>query len=181
VLYTGLWRRRRRSTTRAIVTRWRRWRKVSMAVAFRASQADDQSVGQTWLELYLLKPAPEKIAPQRRRSTICWPAERRAFPRASANSVVVVRRAVHGAAGLVAHVRGHARCAVSRLHRQALVGNVDLLYDPQRHLYFRDVTFLHKTDERGNPIFCRAQWLGDGRHCAHPGLRAKGSTQPRKI
>jgi rhamnogalacturonyl hydrolase YesR len=29
----------------------------------------------------------------------------------------------------------------------------DLLYDPQRHLYFRDVTFLHKTDERGNPIF----------------------------
>jgi rhamnogalacturonyl hydrolase YesR len=29
----------------------------------------------------------------------------------------------------------------------------DLLYDPQRHLYYRDVTYLHKTGERGNPIF----------------------------
>lgn len=29
----------------------------------------------------------------------------------------------------------------------------NLLYDPQRHLYFRDITFLHKTDDRGNPIF----------------------------
>ena len=29
----------------------------------------------------------------------------------------------------------------------------NLLYDPQRHLYYRDVTFLHKTNEKGNPIF----------------------------
>jgi rhamnogalacturonyl hydrolase YesR len=29
----------------------------------------------------------------------------------------------------------------------------DLLYDKTRHLYFRDRTWLHRTDPRGNPIF----------------------------
>ncbi len=29
----------------------------------------------------------------------------------------------------------------------------NLLYDPQRHLYFRDITFLHAADSHGNPIF----------------------------
>jgi unsaturated rhamnogalacturonyl hydrolase len=29
----------------------------------------------------------------------------------------------------------------------------DLLYDKTRHLYFRDVTYLHRTDPRGHPIF----------------------------
>jgi rhamnogalacturonyl hydrolase YesR len=29
----------------------------------------------------------------------------------------------------------------------------DLLYDAQRHLYYRDVTFLHAQDARGNPVF----------------------------
>src|SRR5581483_2519068 len=28
-----------------------------------------------------------------------------------------------------------------------------LLYDAHRHLYYRDITFLHQTDDHGNPLF----------------------------
>jgi rhamnogalacturonyl hydrolase YesR len=48
-----------------------------------------------------------------------------------------------------------------------------LLYDPERHLYFRDITFLPTTDGRGNPIFwSRGNGGGDGRHRAHPRVYA---------
>lgn len=116
--------------------------------------ADDQSIGQTYLELDLLQPTPEKIAPTR----------------AALDSLLA------GAAAPI--LKGQAPipwwwCDAlfmappvwTRLsaatHDSRYLAYLDqhwwetsrLLYDPRRHLYYRDVTWLHKTDARGLPVF----------------------------
>ena len=117
--------------------------------------ADDQSIAQTYLELDLLRPAPAKITPTANRARQSACRRRCAHTRQpGADSLVVVRRAVYGPARLVADVRGHRTMrSISTTLDKHWWETSDLLYDTERHLYFRDVTYLHKTDERGNPIF----------------------------
>jgi hypothetical protein len=73
--------------------------------------ADDQSIGQTYL------------AGRAGRFAGGWGSQNSGGP--GANSVVVVRRPVHGAPRVVADVSGCPRQKVSRLSRHALVGNVE--------------------------------------------------------
>ncbi len=116
--------------------------------------ADDQSVGQTYLELDLEKPAPEKIAGTRQALDGLLAGAAAAIPKGQAGipwwwcdalfmapPVWVGMHAATHDAKYLAYVDQH------------WWETSNLLYDPQRHLYYRDVTFLHKTDEKGNPIF----------------------------
>ena len=79
--------------------------------------ADDQSVGQTYLELYLLKKDPAMIAADADGAG-CAVAGAARFKEAwKVGCLVVVRCAVHGAAGVGEDVRGDGRQEVHRLSR----------------------------------------------------------------
>jgi unsaturated rhamnogalacturonyl hydrolase len=116
--------------------------------------ADDQSVAQTYLELDLREPTPEKIAPTRAALDDLIAGGAAAIPENQAKipwwwcdalfmapPVWVRMTAATDDPKYLDYVDKHWR------------ETSDLLYDPQRHLYYRDVTYLHKTGERGNPIF----------------------------
>jgi rhamnogalacturonyl hydrolase YesR len=116
--------------------------------------ADDQSVGQTYLDLYLLKPTPEKLAPTQvalddllAGGTARIPAEQAQIPWWWCDALFMappVWSRMYAAA--------HETKYLDYLDQHWWETSKQL-YDSQRHLYFRDITFLHKTDERGNPIF----------------------------
>ncbi len=77
--------------------------------------ADDQSVGQTYLELYLLKKDPAMIAPTRD-GTGCAFAGAACFEEArEVDCVVVVRCAVYGSAGVGEDVCGYGGQEVHRV------------------------------------------------------------------
>ena len=116
--------------------------------------ADDQSVAQTYLELDLLQPAPEKVAPTRAALDGLLAGGAAAVPKNQAPIPWWWCDALFMAPPVWTRMYGAT-------HDEKYLDYVDrhwwetssLLYDPQRHLYYRDLTFLHKTDERGNPIF----------------------------
>jgi unsaturated rhamnogalacturonyl hydrolase len=116
--------------------------------------ADDQSVGQTYLELYLLQPAPEKIAPTRGALDGLLAGGAARIPPNQAQIPWWWCDALFMAPPVWSRM-------YAATHETKYLDYLDkhwwetshLLYDPQRHLYFRDITFLHKTDERGQPIF----------------------------
>ncbi len=78
----------------------------------RIYHADDHCIGQTYTELYLLYREPRMIKPLRERfdAILAKPSEVRSLafgnPKAT-EKLVVVRRAVHGAAHLAAPLRRH--------------------------------------------------------------------------
>ena len=116
--------------------------------------ADDQSVAQTYLELDLEKPETSKIAPTQRALDGLLSGNAAAIPKGQAPIPWWWCDALFMAPPV--WVRMHAAT-----HDAKYLAYMDqhwwetsnLLYDPERHLYYRDVTFLHKTDAKGNPIF----------------------------
>jgi len=116
--------------------------------------ADDQSVGQTYLELDLLKPAPEKIGPTQAALDDLLAGGAARIPEGQAPIPWWWCDALFMAPPVWSRM-------FAATHDTKYLDYLDkhwwetsnLLYDPQRHLYFRDITFLHKTDDRGNPIF----------------------------
>jgi rhamnogalacturonyl hydrolase YesR len=116
--------------------------------------ADDQSVGQTYLELDLLKPAPEKIAPTKAALDDLLAGGAARIPEGQAQipwwwcDALFMAPPVWSRMYAVTHDTKYLEYIDKHWWETS-----DLLYDAQRHLYYRDVTFLHKTDERGNPMF----------------------------
>ncbi len=116
--------------------------------------ADDQSVGQTYLDLYLLQPTPEKLAPTQAALDDLLAGGAARIPSEQAQIPWWWCDALFMAPPVWSRM-------YAATHETKYLDYLDkhwwetskLLYDPQRHLYFRDITFLHKTDERGNPIF----------------------------
>jgi rhamnogalacturonyl hydrolase YesR len=116
--------------------------------------ADDQSVGQTYLELYLLQPSPEEIAPTRAALDDLLAGGAARIPEGQAQIPWWWCDALFMAPPVWSRM-------YEATHDAKYLDYLDkhwwetssLLYDPQRHLYFRDVTFLHKTNAQGNPIF----------------------------
>lgn len=116
--------------------------------------ADDESVGQTYLELDRLSSSADKIA-----------STRKALDGLAAGNAAPIPNGQAPIPWWWCDALFMAPPVWSRMfaatHDPKYLAYVDqhwretsnLLYDPQRHLYYRDVTFLHKTDERGNPIF----------------------------
>lgn len=116
--------------------------------------ADDQSVAQTYLELDRLQPAPAKIDPTRKALDGLLAGAAPPIPAVQAKIPWWWCDALFMAPPVWSRM-------YSITHDTKYLDYLDkhwwetssLLYDPDRHLYFRDVTYLHKTDERGNPIF----------------------------
>ncbi len=116
--------------------------------------ADDQSVAQTYLELYLQKPAPDKIQPTQTAldSLIAGygppiPPQQAKIPWWWCDALFMAPPV-----WVRMYAATHEQKYLDYLD-QHFWQTSDLLYDKQRHLYFRDVTYLHKTDQRGNPVF----------------------------
>jgi unsaturated rhamnogalacturonyl hydrolase len=116
--------------------------------------ADDQSVAQTYLELYLEKPAPEKIAPTRAALDDLRAGGAATIPAGQAPipwwwcDALFMAPPVWSRMAAATHDTKYLDY-VDKHWRETSA----LLYDPERRLYYRDVTFLHKTNARGNPIF----------------------------
>lgn len=116
--------------------------------------ADDQSVAQTYLELYLQKPAPEEIKPTQATLDALIAGAGPPSPPNQAQIQWWWCDSLFMAPPVWARMYAatHQRKYLDYLDEH-FQQTTDLLYDTQRHLYFRDITFLHKTDPRGNPIF----------------------------
>lgn len=116
--------------------------------------ADDQSIGQTYLELDLLQPGPDKVTPTRRALDDLLAGGAARIPEGQAPIPWWWGDALFMAPPVWARMD-----AVT--HDAKYPGYLDLhwwetsrlLYDAQRHLYYRDVTWLHKTNPRGEPVF----------------------------
>jgi unsaturated rhamnogalacturonyl hydrolase len=116
--------------------------------------ADDQSVAQTYLELDMLAPAPQKVTPTRAALDDLAAGANAAIPKNQAQipwwwcDALFMGPPVWTRMNAVTHDPKYLEY-VDRHWRETS----NLLYDPQRHLYYRDITFLHAKDERGNPVF----------------------------
>lgn len=116
--------------------------------------ADDQSVAQTYLELDLRQPAPEKIAPTQAALNDLLAGGAAAIPKNQARIPWWWCDALFMAPPVWTRM-------YAATHDARYLGYLDkhwqetsdLLYDPQRHLFYRDVTYLHSRDRRGNPVF----------------------------
>jgi unsaturated rhamnogalacturonyl hydrolase len=116
--------------------------------------ADDQSLGQTYLELYLQKHRPEMKASTQAALDGLLTSAPVPVPKNQAQIPWWWCDALFMAPPVWSHM-------YAATHDQKYLAYLDehwwetshLLYDSQRHLYFRDITFLHATDDHGNPIF----------------------------
>jgi hypothetical protein len=81
----------------------------------RPYHADDHAVGQTYLDLYFQDHDPKMIAPTQERLDyiLAQSLLRQGKESRSPRSLVVVRRVVHGAAGLGADVESHQQGRLS--------------------------------------------------------------------
>jgi len=116
--------------------------------------ADDQAIAQTYLQLDLLHPSPPKIAGTHAaldQLLAGWnapvPANQAQIPWWWCDALFMAPP-VWSRMYAVMHQPKYL-AYIDRHWWQTS----DLLYDRTRHLYFRDRTYLHKTDPRGHPIF----------------------------
>ena len=116
--------------------------------------ADDQAVAQTYLELYLRAPAHQRIAPTQRALEALMAGAGPPIPAGQAPIPWWWCDALFMAPPVWARMYAatHDRRYLGYLDEHFWQTS-DLLYDRHRHLYYRDITFLHKTDPRGHPIF----------------------------
>jgi unsaturated rhamnogalacturonyl hydrolase len=128
--------------------------KFNWSLRSEVPNADDQSVGQTYLELAFPQSAPEKIGPTLKALDGLLSGNAAPIPKGQANIPWWWCDALFMAPPVWSRT-------YAATHDAKYLAYIDqhwwetsaLLYDPQRHLYYRDITFLHKTDERGNPVF----------------------------
>jgi rhamnogalacturonyl hydrolase YesR len=116
--------------------------------------ADEQSVGQTYLELYLLQPSAEKIAPTRAALDGLLSGAAAKIPPDQAQIPWWWCDALFMAPPVWSRM-------YAATHEAKYLDYIDkhwwesstLLYDKQHHLYFRDLTYLHQVNRHGDPIF----------------------------
>ena len=115
----------------------------------RFPHADDQALGLAYLELYKANPTPEKIADVR--ATLDRLVAR---PDDPAKNLWWWCDALFMAPPVLARM---TQITGDRKYIQHMDHEWDLttkeLYDPQEHLYFRDGTFLKKTEKNGQKLF----------------------------
>ena len=116
--------------------------------------ADDQSIAQTYLELDLLQPAPEKIAPTRAALDRLFAGQAPPIPSVQAKipwwwcDALFMAPPVWSRMYAVTHDTKYLDYVDRHWWETS-----DLLYDRERHLYYRDITFLHKTGVHEQPVF----------------------------
>lgn len=112
--------------------------------------ADDQSIGQTYAELYLQKHDPKMIAATRQEMDDLIAHEQDA----AARIPWWWCDALYMAPPLWARMYAitHEGKYLDYIDRE-WGKTSDLLYDPQEHLFFRDATYLNKTEANGKKLF----------------------------
>jgi unsaturated rhamnogalacturonyl hydrolase len=116
--------------------------------------ADDQSVAQTYLELDLQQPAQQRVDPTRAALDGLLAGGTAAIPKNQAQipwwwcDALFMAPPVWTRMYAVTHEEKYLDYVDKHWWETS-----DLLYDPQRQMYYRDVTFLHAKDARGNPVF----------------------------
>jgi unsaturated rhamnogalacturonyl hydrolase len=115
----------------------------------RFPHADDQALGQSYLDLYQLHPDPIRLASTReimdRLNTLPPDPNKPVWWWCDALFMappVLVRL----------YTITHDRKYLDTLDRNWWATSA-LLYDPAQHLYFRDATFLQKHEQNGQPLF----------------------------
>jgi unsaturated rhamnogalacturonyl hydrolase len=115
----------------------------------RFPHADDQALGQSFLDLYQLHPDPIRLASTReiltRLNTLQPDPNKPVWWWCDALFMappVLVRL----------YAITHDRTYLDTLDRNWWATST-LLYDPTNHLYFRDATFLQKHEQNGQPLF----------------------------
>jgi unsaturated rhamnogalacturonyl hydrolase len=117
----------------------------------RVMHADDQAIGQIYLEQYFIHKNPKMIGPMRARldAEMAMPAS--ADPRRPLwwwCDALYMAPPVY--AGMAA-ATGDSRYLAFMDREWDITTN--LLYDPSKHLYFRDASFLDKKEKNGEPLF----------------------------
>lgn len=116
--------------------------------------ADDQAIAQTYLQLDLLHPSLENIAGTHAALDQLLAGWNAPIPQNQAQipwwwcDALFMAPPVWSRMFAVTHQPKYLAYIDQHWWQTS-----DLLYDNSRHLYFRDQTYLHKTDARGNPIF----------------------------
>jgi unsaturated rhamnogalacturonyl hydrolase len=119
----------------------------------KAPGADDQSVAQTYLELYLLDKQPEQIAPTRTALDAVL-----AKPRVELGTGQKIEWWWCDALFMAPPVWARMYAATGDKKYvdyldQEFAKTSQLLYDPVAHLYSRDATFIPKTEKNGQKMF----------------------------
>lgn len=116
--------------------------------------ANGQSLAQTYLELYLEKPAPQKIAPTQAALNSVIKGYGPPIPPNQAQIPWWWCDALFMGppAWTRMYAATHEKKYLNYLDKNFWETS-DLLYDKHWHLYHRDITYIHKTDKRGKPIF----------------------------
>ena len=115
----------------------------------RPTHADDQAIGQTYLQLYMLYRDPAMMTPTRQR----FDAEMQ-LPDDPAKPLWWWCDALFMAPPVLAqlaHVTGDRRYLVFLDHEWSITSGK--LYDPKQHLFYRDATFLDQHEKNGKSIF----------------------------
>ena len=128
-------------------------KKFDWQVRSKLPNADDQSIGQTYLELYLLKKDPAMMRPTQEALDAVLAAPRdskvpgKEIPWWWCDALFMappVWARMHAATG------DHKYIAYLD---EEWARTSNLLYDPQEHLFSRDVTYLNKTEANGKKMF----------------------------
>lgn len=116
--------------------------------------ADDESIAQSYIELYLEHSARERIEPTETALATVIAGAGPPIAKDQAQIPWWWCDALFMAPPVWARMYAatHDRKYLDYLDKNFWQTS-DLLYDTQRHLYFRDITFVHKRDSRGNPIY----------------------------
>jgi unsaturated rhamnogalacturonyl hydrolase len=128
--------------------------KFSWQLRSQHPNADDQSIGQTYLEFYLRDHTPEQKTPTQAAldglltsPPVPVPKEQAQIPWWWCDALFMAPPVW---SRMYAATKDPKYLAYLNAHWWE---TSKLLYDPQRHLYFRDITFLHQTDAHGHPVF----------------------------
>jgi unsaturated rhamnogalacturonyl hydrolase len=146
------------------------------------SDANQLSLAQTYLEIYLLDKQPDELAPTK----------------ASAGRILAAPRVPSAPGRRIAwwwcDALFMAPPAWARMYAATgdpkYIGYLDeewaktstLLYDRQAHLYARDATFTDKKEKNGQKVVLVARRrLGHGRPRPHPRIPPQGRSRPHQI
>jgi rhamnogalacturonyl hydrolase YesR len=116
--------------------------------------ADNQSVAQTYLQLDLLWPAPNKVAPTQQALDRLLAGAFAPIPSVQAKipwwwcDSLFMAPPVWSRMYAATHDRKYLQYIDLHWWETS-----HLLYDPHWHLYYRDLTYLHQTNPLGEPVF----------------------------
>jgi rhamnogalacturonyl hydrolase YesR len=112
--------------------------------------ADDTSISQMYTEMYMLKREPEMIANTREELDALIAVENQPAARIPWwwCDALYMAPPVWVRMYSITHERKYLIYVDREWWKTS-----DLLYDPQEHLYFRDATYLHKTEPNGRKMF----------------------------